>query len=59
MSDSVMEQDPVAWQEGYKAGLRLDSARAQCPYPAERNLAWSWRSGFLEARAERFRETAG
>ena len=56
MSDSVMEQDPVAWRKGFDAGLELDYAR--CPYPEESNLARSWRSGFLEGRAEHFLQTA-
>jgi hypothetical protein len=47
-----LKQDPIAWREGYTAGLRLDDNQT-CPYPAASAKAWAWRSGFLEGRAYR------
>jgi hypothetical protein len=46
-----LQQDLAVWQEGFDAGLALGTPR--CPYPAGTNEAWSWQSGFIEARQER------
>ena len=51
-----LPQDLHAWQDGYDAGLGVNDQR--CPYPADSNEAWSWYTGFLEGRAERFRRTS-
>jgi hypothetical protein len=50
----LMEQYPAAWQEGFDAGLALGTL--PCPYPAGTNEAWSWQSGFVEARHGRSSE---
>jgi hypothetical protein len=50
-----LKQDPVVWQQGYHAGLLLTDQR--CPYEVGSALAWAWRSGFLEGREERNRQS--
>jgi hypothetical protein len=51
----ILRQDPEAWQEGYNAGLKVDDQR--CPYKAGSAKSWAWRSGYIEGRVERARQT--
>jgi hypothetical protein len=46
-----LEQNLEIWREGFHSGLMRTDRR--CPYQTGTVEAWSWRSGFIEGRAER------
>jgi hypothetical protein len=46
----MIEQNPKAWDEGFKAG---EERKPRCPYPAGSREAWSWQSGQVEGDAKR------
>ena len=50
----VPEQDPDAWSEGHRAGLR--GSDWDCPHEPGTIEAWSWANGLVEGAAERTRQ---
>jgi hypothetical protein len=54
----IIEQDPKAWEEGFKAG---EKRKPRCPYREGSREAWSWRSGRVEgdAKRQRFSDSGG
>jgi hypothetical protein len=46
----MMEQDPKAWEEGFKAG---EERKTRCPYPKGSREVWSWSSSWVEGGAKR------
>jgi len=50
----VLKQDPVAWKQGYEAGL---SGENRCPYSETVPEAWAWSSGWIEGDADRQKGT--